>query len=277
MAPPVPSDSLKKSAKPPAPLSLEANLAVNWKRFKKRWENYELLVDLPKEDRKFQVAQLENCLSDDALTTLDGFHFETNVDVRTVGEIIAAFEKYAVGETNETLERFHFGKRSQEEGESFDKFLSDLRILMKTCGYCATCSPGILRDRIVLGLLSDDTREQLLKERKLTLDTSVDICKAMESATVHSKSLKSTSKSESVNKLEIKKTDEPRDCRFCPSKHPMVKELCPAWGKKCGNCGKKNDHASKCFTHKSASASASSTSTYHPSKAPRPQRGDLNG
>ena len=43
-----------------------------------------------------------------------------------------AFERYAIGEIHETLERYKLGKRQQQEDESRDTFLADLRILMKT-------------------------------------------------------------------------------------------------------------------------------------------------
>ena len=68
------------------------------------------------------MAQLENCLVDDALNTLEGFDFPTGEDERTVQEIMMAFERYASGDIHETLERYMFGKRQQQEGESKDNF-----------------------------------------------------------------------------------------------------------------------------------------------------------
>ena len=38
--------------------------------------------------------------------------------------MLMAFERYAIGETHETLERYKFGKRQQRDGESMDKFLA---------------------------------------------------------------------------------------------------------------------------------------------------------
>ena len=127
--------------------------------------------------------------------------------------------------------------------------VSDLRILMKSCSYCDQCSPGILRNRIILGLFQGDTREELLKERKLTLEKTIDICKAMESAATH----RTTLQTDSLNRISSKhttksKSDEVRECKFCPHKHPMIKERCPAWGKRCSKCGRKNHHHSKCLS-----------------------------
>ena len=86
------------------------------------------LHDMP---REIQVAQLENCLVDDALKNLEGFDFPTGEDERTVQEMMMAFERYAIGEIHETLEIYKFGKRQQQEGESMNTFLADLRTLRK--------------------------------------------------------------------------------------------------------------------------------------------------
>ena len=245
---PGPSDNLKKHAKPPPHLDLSGDMPSAWKLFKKRWDNYVLMSGLGKEERPLQIAQLENCLGDDALKTLEGFQFDTGEDQRTVKEILDAFTAYTIGETNETLERFKFGKRTQQEGESIDKFVAALRILMKTCQYCPACAPSILRDRIVLGIRSDDAREDMLKERALTLEKAINICKAAESATTHTDSLKP----ESVNRIQDGATRRrntsfgKRDCIYCPFKHRLVKEECPAWGNACKRCGRRNHHEAKC-------------------------------
>jgi len=159
--------------------------------------------------RKLQIAQLQNCLGDDALKLLDGFKFDTPNEERTVKEVLDAFEEYVIGQVNETLERYKFGKRCQAEGESFSKFLADLRRLIKSCGYCSSCESSILRDRIVIGVRDEDIRENLLKESKLTLNQCIDICKAGEAATSHKSSLSDIDKVCNMN-VAGKKEKPPR-------------------------------------------------------------------
>ena len=103
-----------------------------------------MLLGLDQEDMTFQVTQLENCLTNKALKTLEGFQFETNEVNRSTEKFLDAFEVFAIGEVNETLEQLKFGKRLQLEGEAVDKFVADLRIMMKSCSYCDTCAPSIL-------------------------------------------------------------------------------------------------------------------------------------
>ncbi len=162
-------------------------------------------------------------------------------------EITDKFEGYAIGEVNETMERYIFYKRSQQEGEDFENFLTDIRTLSQTCQFCEGCKNSMIRDRIVLGLYDNDTRAELLKIRQLTLDRSIDICRAAQSASSNNKMLRPDAVhivKERRSKMRGK--EKKQECRFCGYTHVMRKEKCPAYGKKCGRCGELNHFASKC-------------------------------
>ena len=94
----------------------------------------------------------------------NGLSFDTPEDTRTVDQIVTTFDSFAIGEVNETYDRYIFNQRHQDESESFELFLSALRKLIKTCNYCGTCVNSILRDRIVLGIRDTNTQQALLKE-----------------------------------------------------------------------------------------------------------------
>ena len=178
---------------------------------------------------------------------LNGFTFETPPGERTVKEITDKFEGHAIGKVNETMERYMFYKRSQQEGEDFENFLTDIRTLSQTCQFCEGCKNSMIRDRIVLGLYDNDTRAELLKIRQLTLDRSIDICRAAQSASSNNKMLRPDAVhivKERRSKMRGK--EKKQECRFCGYTHVMRKEKCPAYGKKCGRCGELNHFASKC-------------------------------
>ena len=103
---------------------------------------------------------------------------------KDVDKVTSAFQKHCVGEVNVTYERYLFNKRTQEAGESFDTFLSDLRKLVRTCEY-GTLEESIIRDRIITGRHDNATRRKLLQTKKLNLTPAVgvDICKASEVTT----------------------------------------------------------------------------------------------
>ena len=251
--------------KPPSAPVLDTNIAENWKLFRQKWKNYAIISNLNKQESSYQVALLLHTLGDDALKVYNGFVFATPEDDRTVNEIIDKFNEYAVGEVNETYERYIFNQRCQREEESFESFLAAIRALIKSCNFCNTCLDSILRDRIVLGIRDTTTQTTLLKERKLTLEKAIDICKASENASTQGRALrpddvnkvsqfnhkKSTQRHSSFAKKSQKPPAEILNCKFCDSKHPMKKEECPAWGKSCNLCKQKNHFASKCQVKKS--------------------------
>ena len=76
----------------------------------------------------------------------------TAEEAKDASKIIEKLEIFAKGTVNETMERNTFNSRSQEEGEAFDDFLTELKVLSKNCNFCATCHDGLLRDRIVAGI-----------------------------------------------------------------------------------------------------------------------------
>ena len=188
MAPPEAPEKAKPvpGIKAPPPLICEAKHIVdNWKLFKQKWNNYAIITDLKVQPAEYQVALFLHTLGDEALKIYNGLQFSKPESERTIKDIIDAFDKFAVGESNETYERFVFNQHSQQEGEPFEVYLSSLRQLIKSCNYCDSCIESILRDRIVLGVRDLETQSALLKERKLTLEKAVDICRAAENATLH--------------------------------------------------------------------------------------------
>ena len=111
-----------------------------------------------------------------------------------------AFDKFAIGETNETYERYIFHMRKQGESETVESFITALRTLVKTCNFCDNDVSLVLRDQVVLGIHNPQTQAELLKIRQLDLQRCLDICKLSENATVQSR----IQRPEGVNKVDFK-------------------------------------------------------------------------
>ena len=77
-------------------------------------------------------------------------------DKRTMDEVFAEFEEFAVGEVNETYGGYLFNAQCQHEGKSFENFLTVIRSLINTCNHCDTWIDSILRDHILLGIRDSD-------------------------------------------------------------------------------------------------------------------------
>ena len=242
---------------PSAPDFSGPSAKESWKLFKQKWDNYAIIAQLAEHNNSYQVALLLHALGDEGLKIYNGFDFATDAD-RTPANIISRFDAFAIGELNETYERFVFNQRMQRDNKNFEKFLAELRTLIKTCNYPPDIQQSIIRDRVVLGIADKQTQKRLLREPKLTLETCMGICRAAESATLQGKALNPEAAVDRVTTTQqrpaapkSKTSLKAMDCKFCGLKHVMRKTECPAWGKKCNNCQSLNHFASKCTESRS--------------------------
>ena len=235
---------------PPKPLDLSSASTIdNWKTWKQMWENYSIVAGINRQPEHFKIALFLHSIGPDALKVYNIFVYteaENRDDIKT---IIKKFDDFIIGESNEIYERYLFNKRSQESTESIENYTTVLRTMAKSCNFCDCLHDQLIRDRMFLGVRDQQTRKKLLQERNLTLQRCIDICK---SAEITSSQLKSMGgQAEEIHKVNFskKKTDggsREIDCKFCGLRHQKIKEKCPAWGKVCLKCKRKNHFAKKC-------------------------------
>ena len=123
-----------------------------------------------------------HCLGPEALKIYNGMQFADETERKTLSKIVEKFDEFAIGEVNETYERYIFNGRNQGQDESIDAYVACLRSLAQTCGFCECLADSLLRDRIVLGVKNNNLRKRLLQERKLDLKKCIDICRSSEAA-----------------------------------------------------------------------------------------------
>jgi hypothetical protein len=66
----------------PFPGKLDGNIATNWKKFKRTWDNYEIASGLSGKDTKLRTATLLTCVGAEAMDIFDGFAFDNEDDTR---------------------------------------------------------------------------------------------------------------------------------------------------------------------------------------------------
>ena len=240
------------------PLKLEGNLAKNWRRWKQRYELFMTATEASKKSVKIQSSMLLHLIGEDALEVFNTFEFGSEEDKEKPVEILKKFDDYCNPKRNLTVERHIFNSRMQLPGESIDKYITDLRLKVKTCEY-GTMADEMIKDRIVVGVHSDIVRGRLLREKNLCLTKAIDICKAAEASTKQLEKLTDEKKVEILQesrpttyqagtKNDPKKTTGPA-CQNCGRNHPPRR--CPAYGKTCNACNKLN-HFAKCCRSKPA-------------------------
>ncbi len=174
----------------PKPLKLDGNLATNWKRFKRSWDNYEIVARLNRFEPQFKTATFLSCIGDDALEMFEGMDFSSEEHRTNYEVVVQKFGELCLGETNETYERFIFNSRDKSDEESVDQYVTSLRKLAQTCNFCACLHDSLIRDRLVLGINDKVLQKKLLQDRNLTLSRAIDICRSNETMKKQLKSLK---------------------------------------------------------------------------------------
>ena len=114
-----------------------------------------------------------------------------------------------------------------------------------------------------ISLSDNKVRERLLRESNLTLAKADEICRAAESMILQMKVVEDRSDN-TVNFVKTGKEPPPRcvnsgkpiyrECWSCWYRHEHKKELCPAFGKTCNKCNKRNHFAAKCRSKQKAGA-----------------------
>ena len=256
------------SMRPPGAMSLTGDLASGWVRWIERFQFYMLATEKTTKPGAVQVAMLLTLMGPEAIDIYRTFEWANALDKDDIDEVKAKFAAYFAPRRNVTYERYKFMKRIQKVGEPFDTFVTDLRNLIRTCEYHVDERDNLLRDQIVLGISSDCVREKLFYadggEKKLTLHTAVDICKNSE-MTVQLMQNVSVDPSRGVqvpvHVMKSSKQGKPKakysgdkattkqgKCKYCGQTHKA--RQCPAYGRFCNLCGRKNHFSSVCLQNK---------------------------
>ena len=170
------------------------------------------------------------------------------------------YEAYVKPKSNRVFARYKFHQKVQQEGESFEQFLTDLKLLVKDCGYGDP--DEMVRDSVVIGCHSTKTREKLIQEGSdLTLEKAIDVARTDEMSKTQLETM--ANEDASINSLNQRKpeTERPRkqknehtqtrevpskECHKCGYKHGNNK--CCAKGKRCTKCQKLNHFARVCHS-----------------------------
>ena len=172
-------------------------------------------------------------------------------DVNTPNEVFEALEKVFRPESNQTLSHFKFRNMKQGASQNRDSYMSGLRLALPECRY-KDDADELLKDQFIFGIYNKEIQDHLLGEIKET-DNSVRAlyeARKIESKLAQRKML-GIANPNLVSVDELKRSTSYRgkdaskiDCRFCGRYHK--KGDCPAFGKECHKCGRKNHFSNMC-------------------------------
>ncbi|UYV80706.1 K02A2.6-like, partial [Cordylochernes scorpioides] len=222
-----------------------------WEDWLQQYSWYETATEMKKKKPEVQVASFMTIIGSDAQKIYRTFVLSPE-ETKKVEEIKKRFTNYFLPKNNYTMERYNFNKLQQSMVETITEFITRLRLQASKCKF-ESLEDELIKDRVVVGIHDDHTREKLLSDPDLDLDKAIQICMAAERTNKEIKVMQQHSDQEvSV----IKKNFRPKknvtmeevpklidNCKKCGGTHPIRR--CPAYGKICNKC-KKANHFAKC-------------------------------
>ena len=93
-------------------------------------------------------------------------------------------------------ERYLLRKRTQQNGESIESYITELKTMVKRCAIPSNFEDEMIKDQIIFGIIGNAPRERILQEKTMNLRRCTEICIAAEAAGSHAKSIIGNNKTE---------------------------------------------------------------------------------
>lgn len=238
--------------RPPQPLVVNSdNSANNWKLWVQQYEWFEIATNMSRKPQNVQIATFMSSIGTDAVVVFNTFGCSEE-ELASIDAIKQRFKTYFTPKANIRYERYQFNRMSQEEGKSFDEFLTKVKAQSAKCGFDAL-HDSLLKDKIIIGIRSDSVREKLLADEDSTLDQVTQKCRASELTSKQLRNLKDESSAvHAITKYrntqrQTHGADSAPDtfnCKRCGRVHGP--KSCPAYKKKCKKCDREGHFADMC-------------------------------
>ena len=254
---------------PPAPFNFRN--PDDWQRWRRRFENFRVAAGLATTTAAQQVSTLLYCLGEEAETVLASTGL-TEDERKVYATVLEQFDGYFKVRRNVIFERARFNRRSQEKGETAEKYITELYTLAENCNY-DEFRDEMIRDRLVVGIRDATLSQQLQLDAELTLERAKTKIRQREAVGEQQKELKTSGgnsadlehfhsqrRSMPINRRQrrpmhsrgdrngqAKDTPASKPCTRCGRKaHP--REQCPARDAICYSCNKKGHFGAQCLT-----------------------------
>ena len=154
------------------------DLAKEWKRFKQHCQ-FTFDGPLSEKTEKAKVNYLMTYVGDKGREVYETFDWTPAAEGQareqdTLEGVYAKFAHHVAPKTNRIRATVEFNRRKQGENEKFDNFVTDLKILVKDCGYLE--DDRMVRDCIVLRSYNETVQEKCIDQGDtLTLAKAIEI------------------------------------------------------------------------------------------------------
>ena len=257
----------------PDSIPTTGNLPEQWLRFKKQFGQFIDASDKTTANSKTKIAILLRCVGDKGNDIFENFAFPS--ENPTFEEVIQKFDEFCKPRVSVFASRHQFLTMKQN-GLSIDDYITALMKQVRECSF------GELKDdmtlhALTLGLDEEKTRRRLFEAKHLTLEKAIVLCRLSEDTEGEMRKLKINEEVNAVYKAksygkprpkprwDASKTSKPfnkpfskkkqacndapgHSCGKCGTMH--APQQCPAYGKECHRCKRKNHYARFCRSEK---------------------------
>ena len=248
-----------------SPMRMNGNIAENWQMWRSRFENYLKAAEVTKKSEEVQCAQLLHYIGKEGFKIYKTFGF-TEEEKNKLKPLLEKFEVHFLPKANLSYERYIFFTMRQQSVQSLEQFIITLKEQAQKC-HLEQLEDGLIKCMIICGVRSPEIREKLLQDDSLTLEKVIQQCKIMEMAKEQSKEMESegdnsnivgavnyqprrnfTDKGKHFSNKNKQNQGKITSCTKCGKSHDINK--CPAYGKFCSTCKKKNHFSVVCKNKK---------------------------
>ncbi|XP_064121783.1 uncharacterized protein LOC135226273 [Macrobrachium nipponense] len=223
-----------------------------FREWRRRWDDYAVMVDLSKLPREKQMIQMRMCLTLETQCVLEHtLQISPSTD-KPVDEVLEALQSHIKGLRNEVLRRRELLSCKQSEGESFADFYVKLRRLAEEVDLCpgtaVACEETQLKMIILMGIRDADLVQKLIAlDANSSLQDFITTCRSYEAAKTATSAIcappnqlcavsayKRSKKSSGKHPPSPKPSNPATWCQYCARQHDQDK--CPAANSTCKSC-----------------------------------------
>ena len=255
---------------PPATMSLQGDVAENWKDFETSWNYYCIATQLNTKLKtpagnpdpagmQLVAATLCAVIGIDGLRVMKSLPNLSEEDKKDPDRILQELRGHFIPQRHVLFERYKFNIATQKD-ESADEFLIRLRQLAESCEFEAL-KDSLIRDRLVIGTSDEVCRDRLLHIRPVPdLNRCIELLRASELQKSHKQVMSVGKELQPVDHIQSKRKPwqkkktvqmKPLDnaaCRWCGKSPRHSRNDCKAKETKCHQCGKMGHYAKVCIS-----------------------------
>ena len=224
--------------KPPPPFSFEGNISQSWKSWKKAFNFFLVVTETEEKAEKMKTSTLLTCIGSKGRDVYETFTFAEDGDKMKLAPVIKKFDEYCEPRKNTTIRRHRFLTHKQSHVDTFTDFVTEFKSLSDDCELGELRS-SLVRDVIICGVNDKHLRERLLREDNPELEKVIKIGQAAEQTKTYVKQFKGDKTADYLGSSgrQTDKLTLIKNCKFCGRTHNRGN--CPAYGKECNHCKKK--------------------------------------